>query len=1118
MNPIEMGEKMNIDIGQIVKLTNNSRNRKWALNHWEEYEKFIPYSIDINLGLYHINSMYEDVFGKFEINIELDQNFDVLDQHCTCRFNEEDSACGHVLAVLYIFKNETFSGFPAMLETKVEEVLDAPDYVPMTFDEWMRTETGDSLLGNENINDSDMQKMQVAHNNMSEYFYEKELRRQQDRKQKLFSYLRKSEQQAAKELLEFGTFHLEFTFTESPYRYNEALTLIATIGAEKQYKIKRFDKFFNRIRNGEFHSYGAKLKFTHTLASFDQETQNIFPYLENLSNNYYHPVHGEIEIMEANLDYFYDHFKEYPSQYINIQFTETSAPQFTIYITEHDDTYALSIWSEHVLRYGLKNIYTFENNKLCRIKSKKIDPFIELKNTLTYNDMLFTATEVTEILTVLQKICGLNFVIDGDPLNEQQETTEEAIIKIYADIEDDNLKLDTKIQKMDEKEKQLTDFNTKEVPYFIRQMLQVLTEISEPTNDKNTQLVFPLSKPQTLGIIEHTLPSLNGYCEVFLSESLQNLDVNRSISMSVGVRVENDLLKMDISSIDCTPEEIAEILRTYKKKKRFFRLKNNKIITLDNQIFAEIDDMLEDMQIDFKKLDNTSLELPLFQAFKAKQRVEKLQDIDKTMDDSFQFLLKDFEEKKIEEIKVPKRFDKILKPYQKYGVQWLTLLDQYNFGGILADDMGLGKTLQVIAFLESTRKKGQTNIVVCPASLMLNWQEELEKFESPLKSICIYGTPEERAAQIKDCQKYDVVITTYDYVKRDIEHYNKIKFEHIIIDEAQYIKNHITQAAKTIKKLKGKTRFALTGTPIENSLAELWSIFDFLMPGYLLSYATFRKKYEKPIVKEGDKKMEKQLKQMVEAFLLRRRKEDVLTELPDKIEKNLVLPFSTEEEKLYVAHLSMVNAELQQAMQTETDNKMLILKLLTQLRQICCDPRLLFENVEATSSKMLGALELIESCKENGQKVLLFSSFTTVLDMIAEELQERNISHIQLTGKNKKEERKELVDQFQTGEVDVFLISLKAGGVGLNLTKAEAVIHFDPWWNLSAQNQATDRAYRIGQENNVMVYNLVMKNSIEEKILDLQQKKKELVDTFVENSEGSIASMTTTDIIALLER
>ena len=392
---------------------------------------------------------------------------------------------------------------------------------------------------------------------------------------------------------------------------------------------------------------------------------------------------------------------------------------------------------------------------------------------------------------------------------------------------------------------------------------------------------------------------------------------------------------------------------------------------------------------------------------------------------------------------------------------------------------------KLFALLDENRHADKTSLVICPSSLLLNWQDEIHKFSSNLTCQCVNGSLQKRKAAINAFNDVDILITTYDYIRRDYKLYQDHQFEYLVIDEAQYIKNPKTKNAASVKTIKAKHRFALTGTPIENSLAELWSIFDFLMPDYLFNYHYFQTHYETPIVKNHDEQKQQELKKLISPFILRRNKK--------------------------------VNKSLQEQLNYEKVDRIAILAMLTRLRQICCEPRVLYENITHISSKLEGCLDLIRNFQGNNQKVLLFSSFTAVLDLIIQELEKENISCYKLTGDTKKEERHRLVKQFQNDDTTVFLISLKAGGTGLNLTAAEAVIHFDPWWNMSAQNQATDRAHRIGQQNIVTVYKLVMKDSIEEKILELQNKKKNLADSFVEGNEGTITSMSTDEIIELFK-
>ena len=412
--------------------------------------------------------------------------------------------------------------------------------------------------------------------------------------------------------------------------------------------------------------------------------------------------------------------------------------------------------------------------------------------------------------------------------------------------------------------------------------------------------------------------------------------------------------------------------------------------------------------------------------------------------------------------------------------------------------------------------------MVSPSSLTLNWQNEARKFTNELKTVVIRGTLQERKRLIEEIENYDLVITSYDLLKRDIELYKEknYTFKYIIADEAQYLKNSNTKNAKAIKEIKAETRYALTGTPIENSLAELWSIFDFIMPGYLFTYRKFKNIYETPIVKEEDEQAMAKLKMLIEPFVLRRNKKEVLTELPEKTVTVLSNEMNEEQQNLYLTYLARAKQEIAEKVEIDgfENSQMQILAALTRLRQICCHPSLFVEGYNAGSSKLEQCIEIIEEAINGGHKILLFSGYTSMFEIIEKELKKRNIKYFKLTGATKVDERMEMVDEFnENSNIKLFLISLKAGGTGLNLTGADMVIHYDPWWNISTENQATDRAYRIGQKNNVQVYKLITKNSIEEKIYELQEKKAKLADSMLDTNTKFINRFSREEIMKLFE-
>ena len=465
----------------------------------------------------------------------------------------------------------------------------------------------------------------------------------------------------------------------------------------------------------------------------------------------------------------------------------------------------------------------------------------------------------------------------------------------------------------------------------------------------------------------------------------------------------------------------------------------------------------------------------------------------------------------------PVSLQKVLRKYQRDGYRWLRTLDGYGMGGILADDMGLGKTVQVLSYLLALREQGGNplpSLIVCPASLVLNWAEECQKFTPELNCVVVDGDAAHRAQLAEQWDGADVVVTSYDLLRRDETLYENQKFYACILDEAQAIKNHTTQKYKAVCGVNSRVRFALTGTPVENRLGELWSIFSFLMPGYLPPYKSFCSRFEKPITQENDPAAVRRLNQLTGPFILRRMKSEVLKELPPKTENVYRIELEEEQRKLYLAAVVDAREKLRAA---KPEDKMAVFAVLMRLREICCDPRLIADNWTGGSAKLDACIELVTSAVESGHRILLFSQFTSMLELLAKRLDAEGVSHFTLQGSTPKPVRAELVRRFNGGEASVFLISLRAGGTGLNLTAADIVIHYDPWWNVAAQNQATDRAYRIGQQNPVQVYKLIAQDTIEEKIVELQQAKQDLAETVTGSADGAILRMKPEELLNLLE-
>jgi SNF2 family DNA or RNA helicase len=470
--------------------------------------------------------------------------------------------------------------------------------------------------------------------------------------------------------------------------------------------------------------------------------------------------------------------------------------------------------------------------------------------------------------------------------------------------------------------------------------------------------------------------------------------------------------------------------------------------------------------------------------------------------------------------------ENVLRPYQKHGVAWLHFLRQNAFGGILADEMGLGKTLQTLAFFNTLRAPlfnpqsaiRNPQLIICPTSLVFNWLAEAKKFTPELKVLALHGP--DRHARFDQIPSSDIVLTSYALIRRDADRYRGLEFDTMVLDEAQHIKNRQTQNAQAVKAVSAQHRLVLTGTPMENSVLDLWSIFDFLMPGYLGTAQDFRERYELPITRDKDAAAQSRLGRRLRPFLLRRLKKEVAADLPAKLEQVSFCELTAEQRSVYQQVIEASRKEVLAAAgaQAAAKSRMLVLSALLRLRQVCCDLRLLKldgVNPANASGKLDLFGELLEEVMDGGHRVLVFSQFVSMLSLLKERLAAEGIEYCYLDGSTS--DRGAVVEQFQkNAAIPVFLISLKAGGVGLNLTGADTVIHFDPWWNPAVEDQATDRAHRIGQTKVVTSYKLIARDTVEEKILLLQNRKREMIHATIAGEEEFAASLTWEEIQELL--
>lgn len=548
-------------------------------------------------------------------------------------------------------------------------------------------------------------------------------------------------------------------------------------------------------------------------------------------------------------------------------------------------------------------------------------------------------------------------------------------------------------------------------------------------------------------------------------------------------------ISFDISGID--EADVNGLMLSLLEQKAYHQLENGQIVSLDNEEYQETIRGLKDVR-QYLSITDQQFSIPKYRSIQLSEALNNTKDVDFSQE--FSQLTRDLTQLESLSDEVPTSLNAELREYQLIGYRWLKMLRKYHLGGILADDMGLGKTLQAITYLLSEKENGELNpaLVVAPASLVYNWQNECQKFAPSLKTVVVIGTKEEREIILKQASAYDVLIVSYASLRQDAEQYQELSLSTLILDEAQMVKNSNTKTFQAIKKLKTAHRFALSGTPIENKLEELWALFSIVMPGFFPNKTQFNK--YSPI----------EVAQMIKPFVLRREKKEVLKDLPDKIESNLLSPLTDEQKTTYLAHLKQMQSSVK-GMDSKAfkENHLSILAGLTRLRQICCDPRLFIEGYDGGSGKLEQVKELIVAAKANGRRLLLFSQFTGMLSILEQELNELDISTFYLHGGTKPKERINMVDDFNNHQKDVFLISLKAGGTGLNLTGADTVILYDLWWNPAVEEQAASRAHRMGQKKTVEVWRLIAEGTIEEKMFHLQEGKRQLFDAVMSDNDGT---------------
>lgn len=618
--------------------------------------------------------------------------------------------------------------------------------------------------------------------------------------------------------------------------------------------------------------------------------------------------------------------------------------------------------------------------------------------------------------------------------------------------------------------------------------------------------------------IENGLEELSNRYSIFTTENFKKVKINKKTGVRSTFSIGKDnIFSYDFNLDNINSDELVNIFKDMRAKKKYYRLKNGDILNLDDENLKELEDLTSELNFSDEDIINGRGSIQKYRAiYLDSLKNSRFKNVE--TNNLFDDFIKNFYEFKGSSLDISKKEMNVLRDYQVTGVKWLYNIHKTGFGGILADEMGLGKTIQTIYYIKQLLIDNKDNkvLIVVPTSLVYNWKHEFELFGNEIKVNIVSGNKEIRKKLILD--DANVYITSYGQLREDEELYKDRKFNSMFIDEAQSIKNYVAGITRVVKGIKADTRFALTGTPIENSPLELWSIFDYIMPGYLGNIDKFRSKYKINDFNESTNKLLDGLNKQIRPFILRRKKSDVTKELPDKIENNIYVELTDEQKKIYVAELEKTQRKIEELVNNGEGSKLsfLIFPLLTKLRQICIDPKIVYENYDGGSNKIDSLIYVLNEKLENGEKVLMFTSFKDAMNIVANRLEREDIPYYTISGDVNSKDRMKRVDEFNDRkDPAVFLIMLKAGGTGLNLATASTVIHLDLWWNPQAENQATDRAHRIGQTKNVDVIHIITKGTIEEKILDLQRKKLKLSEKLIDGEirdKDIVSSLTEKDI------
>lgn len=912
---------------------------------------------------------------------------------------------------------------------------------------------------------------------------------------------------------------------------NDVIPLRLSMGTSRMYKIQSIKKMLESIRNNNSFTLGKDFSYHAGITEFDYPSQAVCSYLMDiLELEERYNIVGENSVFQRNevmlsQRMFLEALRRWSGRAFNVIVRNRVIGQVTFvdgnpriaYEIDVEDDYVSLAYVDGVRAFSMtaNGELIYYDNVIYHPHKQFVKNYLPIYNTLSKENaqLVFRGEQATHFLEeVLPKLHDTMNLQIPESLKERY-LTYPLSATLYLDYVHRNIRAELEYTYGEYTFSSFSDPVT-DGKILVRDHMKE-DAIAQALQDCGFELhngyYLLVNADAIYEFITGNRGDLPELCTLMYSSSFHKLRISQGERISYAVhRVQGeDYLSLDISFEDTSKEELREIFRALQMKRRYYRLKDGDFLTLQSEHLQNALEMIAAVGGSVRQMKEGSVRVERSQASYL-EHLLKEKNCDFEMDESIREVI--YSLKNPPKRDCPNEIIADVRPYQQIGYEWMCNLAKQGMGGILADDMGLGKTLQAIMFIASLPKE-ESSLIICPTSLMYNWKDEIDNFAPSISAEIICGMPEDRKQMIEE-SKARILITSYPLLRRDIRLYSDKRFASVFLDEAQNIKNSTSINAMSVKRIQTDCRFALTGTPIENSLSEIWSIFDFIMPGYLFHHARFASEYVKPVMNNEDDVINR-LNMRIDPFVLRRMKHDVLSELPEKTEEKILIELSDEQKKLYAAYLDHYKGEfmLEDESYALSHNRIQILSALMRLRQICCHPSTFVENYNGDSSKMDLLLQLLQNAIDSGHRILVFSQFTSMLDLIKAELDGRKIPFFCIEGETKIADRNRYVKEFNDGVNDIFLISLKAGGTGLNLTGADMVIHVDPWWNPAVEEQATDRAYRIGQGKNVHVIKLLAKDTIEEKIYRLQQKKRKLADSIIDKQGDFLKHLTKEELL-----